>query len=107
MITEKTLHSIFGCSFPIWISSAGTVAYLEQLGIDVFRDIIDHSYDNILDPIDRLVTAIDSNRRILSDLTYARQLWIKSKDRFLANVNFMKYQQHDQIRDRIISAIRL
>lgn len=107
MITEKTLHNIYGCSFPIWISGAGTVDYLEQLGIDVFRDIVDHSYDSILDPVDRLATAIEDNRQLLTDLDYTKQLWTSSKDRFLSNVNFMKYQLHDQIRARIISAIRL
>jgi hypothetical protein len=107
MITEKTLHSIYGCSFLIWISSTGTVNYLEQLGVDVFRDIVDHNYDSVTDPVDRLVTAIDDNRRLLTDLEYTKKLWTNSKDRFLSNVNFMKYHLHNQIRDRIISAIRL
>jgi hypothetical protein len=47
LLTEKTLNSIYGCSFPILLCSQGTVAFLRSMGMDMFDDVIDHSYDSI------------------------------------------------------------
>jgi len=89
-ITEKTLNSIYAYNFPIMISSKGSVKFLRDIGIDVFDDIVDHSYDLIDNPIDRMYRAIVDNKNLLSDIDNTKKLWIDSKDRFARNVEFAK-----------------
>ena len=90
LITEKTLNSIYGCNFPILISSKGAVGFLRNMGIDMFDDIVDHSYDDIVDPIERAYCAIEKNLNLLKNVDSTKELWAKNKDRFLKNVDFAR-----------------
>ena len=90
MLTEKTLNSVYGCNFPILLSGVAAVSHLRELGFDVFDDIIDHSYDTIKNPIDRMVAAIEDNIRLLTDGDYAKDMWRKSQGRFIQNVEVAK-----------------
>lgn len=55
--TEKTLKAL-GCGLPfIVFGNHGTIAALEALGFDLLRDIVDHGYDAIPDPVRRFATA--------------------------------------------------
>jgi hypothetical protein len=89
-LTEKTLNSIYACNFPIILSSKGTVNFLRTMGLDMFDDIINHDYDLIEDPIDRMFSAITDNRELLIDNARVKQLWKENKDRLLKNVSFVK-----------------
>jgi hypothetical protein len=86
MLTEKTAHSFFGCNFPILLSGRGAVAHLRDIGFDMFDDVVDHSYDNISNPFDRIVAAIDSNKRLLEDTDYVKQTWATCQSRFENNI---------------------
>jgi len=94
LITEKTQNSIFGCNFPIWISSQGTVKFMREMGIDVFDDIIDHSYDEVENPIDRMYLAISKNKDILTN-SNVKNIWKKNIHRFEKNVEFIKKGMYD------------
>jgi hypothetical protein len=87
LLTEKTMNSIYGCNFPILLSGAGAVAHLRNIGFDMFDDIIDHSYDQIDNPFDRIVSAVESNREILTDANYVKNLWQQNVARFKNNIN--------------------
>jgi len=89
MLTEKTAHCFYGCNFPIILGGAGAIAHLRELGLDVFDDIVDHSYDLIRNPFDRIITAIESNRRLLTDSAHAKQSWKNCQSRFENNVSVM------------------
>lgn len=89
-LTEKTLNSIYGCNFPIILSSQGTVAFLRNIGMDVFDDIINHRYDSIEDPSNRLHTAITDNIELLTNSTKVKELWSHNKFRFINNIDFAK-----------------
>lgn len=89
-LTEKTLNSIYGCNFPIILSSQGCVAFLRNMGMDMFDDIIDHSYDSIEDPTDRLYRAVTDNLKLLTDNRRTIELWIANRSRFINNVDFAK-----------------
>lgn len=89
-LTEKTLNSIYGKSFPILISSPGIVAFLRTMGMDVFDDIIDHSYDTIENPIDRIYQAVTSNIELLTDNAKVKDLWKQNEHRFIKNIDFAK-----------------
>jgi hypothetical protein len=95
LITEKTANCFYGCSFPIWISSPGTVNFLRSIGLDVFDDIIDHSYDLEQHPIQRMHLAIMNNSHLLINSDLVKQLWIKNKHRFSKNIDFLQNKLYD------------
>jgi hypothetical protein len=89
-ITEKTAHSFFGCNFPIILGGRGIIAHLREIGFDMFDDVVDHSYDQIANPFDRIVSAIESNRRLLVDAEHAKQSWRQCQKRFEHNVQVVR-----------------
>ena len=56
----------------------------------MFDDVVDHGYDLIENPFDRITTAIDSNRRLLTDLDYVKKSWTQCRLRFENNVQVMR-----------------
>jgi hypothetical protein len=65
-ITEKSYKPIANCHFQIWIAQPGMVKFFRQMGFDMFDDIIDNSYDDIDDDIERFEAALDSLEKFLS-----------------------------------------
>ena len=90
LITEKTLNSVYGCSFPILLSSVGAVQFLRDMGLDMFDDIVNHSYDKITHPTDRIYRAIIDNQELLTNNERTKELWKKCERRFLDNVLFAR-----------------
>jgi hypothetical protein len=60
------------------------------MGLDMFDDIIDHSYDNISDPAERLECAILNNKELLTNNKRTKDLWIKNQNRFKNNIDFCR-----------------
>jgi hypothetical protein len=89
-LTEKTLNSIYGCCFPILLCSAGSVDFLRSMGMDMFDDVVDHSYDSIEDPTDRLYKAVTDNLELLTNNQKTKELWQTHRHRFADNVAFAK-----------------
>jgi hypothetical protein len=85
VFTEKTLFSVLGLNFPIWIGGYKQAEIWKKMGFDVFDDIIDHSYQNYDTLIERCVYAIKFNLDILTDINLATELRIKCHDRLLEN----------------------
>lgn len=86
MITEKTLNSVFACNFPIFLCGQGMVAHLRELGFDVFDDIVNHDYDHVANPLDRLLMAVDHNQHLLTDPEHVKQAWKQCVPRFKKNL---------------------
>jgi hypothetical protein len=89
LITEKSLHSVYGCNFPIILGSKGIVQHLRHVGFDMFDDIVNHSYDDISDPASRLQTAIQSNIELFTNKEETINKWNLSKGRFIKNLEFI------------------
>jgi hypothetical protein len=106
LLTEKTLNSIYGCCFPIMISGQGSVAFLREMGFDVFDDIVNHNYDTIDNPIDRLYSAINDNLELLSNNDRTKKLWSSCEDRFLNNINIAKTLMYDFFKNRATEKIK-
>lgn len=53
-ITEKSTKAIRLHQLPLWVGVVGQVQKMRELGIDVYDDVIDHSYDLIIDPHERI-----------------------------------------------------
>ena len=59
-ISEKTWKPIASGQLFFMVGCFGTIQYLRDLGVDVFDDIIDHSYDLDTDWVDRIDRMHDS-----------------------------------------------
>jgi hypothetical protein len=106
-ITEKTLHFIYGCNYPIMISSPGTVQFLRSMGIDMFDDVIDHSYDDIEDPAERINQAIERNLSVLTiDLDTLHKRWESDKYRMEQNISFVQTNLANFYKDRFWKQIK-
>jgi hypothetical protein len=85
-IGEKEVQNIYGKSFPIYITGCGMVKKIKDLfNIDTFDDIIDHSYDELENPFERLTTAIDKNEKLLNGSINIKELWSDNQKRFEDN----------------------
>ena len=103
MLTEKTHHSFYGFNFPILICGAGGVAHLRDVGFDMFDDIVDHSYDLISNPFDRIISAIDNNHRLLTDGKYAKECWKNNYRRFENNLLIAQDKMYSWYQNRTIA----
>lgn len=104
-LTEKFINSIFGMNIPLLIGVPGVVGYVKSLGFDVFDDIVNTDYDTITDPIQRLICAITSNTRLLSDSQFAKESWSKCQARLINNLNWAKHHMHDTARSRTLESL--
>jgi len=99
MLTEKTLNSIYGCNFPIILSGVGAVQHLRELGFDMFDNVVDHNYDTISNPIDRIISAIEDNKKLLVDSLYVKEQWKNNEHKFQNNIkiaNKTMYEWYDR-----------
>lgn len=86
ILTEKEIQNIFAKNFPIYINGVGIVRELKNiLDLDLFDDIIDHSYDEIEDHFERIAAAIDRNEHLLNGTTDIQKLWFENQHRFEDN----------------------
>lgn len=99
-LTEKTLNSIYGCNFPIILSSQGAVSFLRNAGMDMFDDIVNHNYDSLENPSDRLYRAVSDNIELLTNNKKTKELWSENYNRFIKNVDFAKTILYNFYNDR-------
>jgi hypothetical protein len=104
-VSEKFINSVYGMNLPIILGQCGVVEYCRNLGFDMFDDVVDHSYDVITRPIDRLTAAIDRNRRLLEDRDFAIAAWHRCQPRLQANYELARYRLHDQVYNRVMSEV--
>lgn len=82
-VSEKTWKPIASQQLFLMFGNPGTISYLRNQGVDVFDDIIDHSYDSISDWQSRLHQVHKQLQSLISsDL---QELYINTKQRRLAN----------------------
>ena len=93
--TEKTFMSIYAGQFMIWPGLYKGAVTAKQYGIDVFDDVVDHSYQYIEHPGQRLVEAIKRNYTLLTQLQYASEQRERCWDRL--QDNFKQAQDLDKI----------
>lgn len=69
-ITEKTMKFINCKQIPIFLSVSGYVDHLRSLGVDVFDDFVNHSYDRVHDTDLRIKMIVDELSRLISKNSY-------------------------------------
>jgi hypothetical protein len=85
VFTEKTMFSVIGLTFPIWIGGYGQASQWKQIGFDIFEDIINHNYQFKPTLVERCYWAFKDNLPILTDLNLAASLRKKHHLRLLKN----------------------
>jgi len=99
VVDEKFLNSVYARNFPIIIGVEGTVDYLRNLGFDVFDDVVNHSYDTIKNPLQRLLSAIFDNKHLYKNNIKVK--WKDNEQRFNENINFAKKNMYNVYNTRI------
>lgn len=77
-VTEKSMKPYRLMQFPLFIATAGHVQLQRDMGFDVFDDLIDHSYDWIGNPFNRITAVVKQlkdfvAKHTLSDLQQIHQ----------------------------------
>lgn len=85
VFTEKTVYSVLGLTFPIWVGSYNQASEWKRLGFDVFDDIINHSYQSYNTLIERCYYAFADNLDLLSNKDKSAELRSSCHDRLLKN----------------------
>lgn len=78
-ITEKSYKALSWYQLPIWYAVPGLVSRIREQGFDVFDDVIDHSYDNMLNGWERMVKMLLELRRLLrlDTAKLRKDLWVR------------------------------
>jgi len=98
VLSEKEMQSVYAQNFPIYINGVGMAREMKKFfGIDIFDDIVDHSYDEIEDHFERLAAAIDLNQHLLDGSTNIKELWMDNQKRFEDNCDKMDSMIYDKV----------
>jgi hypothetical protein len=65
IVTEKTIMAIYGGTVPIWVGGWRIPDYMTKMKFDIFDDIVDHSYQKLDCPEQRVRRAIVDNIDLL------------------------------------------
>ena len=98
-VSEKTYKTILTCQIPIFLSTAYTVYHFRMLGFYVFDDIVDHSYDLIEDPVQRIQSVADEVERRCEQWSLGADSEIRNrlKNRFANNLRLMEHYSHPRM----------
>ena len=82
-LTEKTWKPVIQYQIPIWYGVPGLVHEVRSLGFDVFDDVVNHSYDSVLDETQRYQQVFDEivklNQSYTLDQSHELRLQLKSR----------------------------
>lgn len=94
MLSEKTFKPIVAGQLFVLIAAPKSIQFLRDIGIDTFDDIIDHSYDTIVDSRLRLETVITQIDYLMTvDL---KQLYNQIKPRLQRNSEYFRSKEFRQ-----------
>lgn len=108
LLSEKEMQSVYAKNFPIYLNGIGMVKEMKKLfDLDLFEDIIDHSYDEIENHFERLAAAIDRNEHLLDGSTNIKELWYDNQERFEENCDKIDAALHDKSYQRMFNHERI
>jgi hypothetical protein len=89
-ITEKSFRPFYFYQFPIFVASHHHVKHLKEIyGFDMFEDIINHSYDDLVNHRDRFFEIIKEIKRLNEDKENIKEFYKNNYDRFEKNKNII------------------
>jgi hypothetical protein len=89
-ISEKTMMSIYSGHMMIWVGGWKSAEMAAKLGLDVFDDVIDHSYQYIEHPTKRSIEAVLRNMDLLTNLEYQIELKHRFAYRLADNLKLIR-----------------
>lgn len=104
--SEKTLFSVLGLTFPIWVGGYGQADAWKNLGFDTFENVIDHSYQYKETLEERCYCALNDNKHILENLSYASLQRSLFADRLLANRDLLLSKHITQCVNNSVQTIK-
>jgi hypothetical protein len=90
ILTEKTLIAIYMGHFIIWPGAWKIAETAKRIGLDVFEDYIDHSYQYLEHPGERVVEAFLRNKAFLDNVELQQEARNKCKDRLQSNLDLVR-----------------
>lgn len=98
-VTEKTIKAVAMRQIPIFNTVQHHVRLLRELGLDMFDDIVDHSYDEVEDPVLR-IQAVAEQVEILYNRGHEYFKNIPHiQERMEHNVNCVQHQYQIRLQD--------
>jgi hypothetical protein len=90
MLTEKTLMAVYAGHFMIWPGAWKLAEAAKRIGLDVFDDYIDHSYQYLEHPGERVAEAFLRNKTFLDSIELQQEARDKCKNRLQANLDLIR-----------------
>lgn len=85
-ITEKSFRPFYFYQLPIFVASHQHVKYLKEMyGFDMFEDVINHSYDDVIDHRNRLIEVMKEIKRLNENKEKIKEFYKNNYDRFEKN----------------------
>ena len=95
-ITEKSFKPFVAFQIPLILASPTHIYQIKKrYDFDWFDDIIDHSYDNILDHKERLIAFVKEVKRINDNKEFFIDFYKNNKERFQKNHDIARLLIHD------------
>ena len=96
-ITEKSFKPFFYYQFPLILGSYNHIKYFKNAypGLDFFDDIIDHSYDDIENDRDRLMSFFEQVKNIHINKEFYINFYKSNKERFIKNFEYLAHYKNE------------
>lgn len=100
-LTEKTWKAIMQRQIPIWHGVAGLVQQMRMLGFDVFDDIVDHTYDTVVDETERfhavynIIQKLDQTYSLTQCQQLRQQLLTRLEDNYLKLLEYFRTNRRE------------
>lgn len=104
--TEKYQQTVYGYALPLMNAGPGTVEYLRSVGFELFDEYLNHNYDNINEPAERMNRLIQDNYQILTDKEYAVNVWKACLPGMDKNYRFIKNKMVNQYKSQVQNQIK-
>lgn len=89
-ITEKSFRPFYFYQLPIFVSSHHHVKHLKEIyGFDMFEDVVNHSYDDVIDHRNRLFEIMKEIKRLNENKEKIKEFYKNNYDRFEKNKNII------------------
>lgn len=85
-ITEKSFRPFYHYQLPIFVASHHHIRHLKEIyGFDMFEDVIDHSYDDVVNHRDRIFKIVDEIKRLNTKKDEIKEFYRNNYERFEKN----------------------
>lgn len=106
LISEKTLIPLYFNQIPIIVSNPHHIKKLKQYdNFDFFDDVIDHSYDEEVDPEKRMLMIVNELKRLNDNQDKIIEFYKKNQDRFIENRNKIRRFTNNKIDIKFFNSI--